>query len=209
MRRGTPGAVAVAVVAVLMVGVFAGTTPASGATRTLTPEEESAIPTADPAHMVPDEVMVQFGKPVSSARLRQFEERFHLTLLSALDFGDDGIEPYYQFQIKDGVYVTDKRLEIIAGEPLVAWCQPNIIGELAGAGGASTTSPEPTTSPTATAAATATPTPSPEASSAGAAGSGSGDPSPGPLPIILAVGAIAVAALAVGGLWLAKRRRPS
>jgi hypothetical protein len=203
MRAGTGIALAVTAT-VLVLGVSFGATPVAGATRTLTPEEESAIPTVDPAHMVPDEVMVQFSRPLSSAELQGFEERFHLTLLSTLDFGDDGIEPYYQFHIDDGVHVIQKRLEILAGEPLVAWCQPNVIGEtLSGAA----TPPSQQTMPAQEPSSATTPSPVVTATPSSDPSSAGGDPSPGPPLLFLAVGAIALMCLAAGGLGLMLRRR--
>jgi hypothetical protein len=188
----------------LMLGAGGG--QVAGATRTLTPEEESAIPTVDPAHMVPDEIMVQFSRKMSGPELSAFEARFDLDLISKLDGTPD--EPYYEYRILDGATPPDKRLEILAGEPLVAWCQPNVTGQLLVDGGPAAT---PTVAPT------AAPTPSPAATQAAISPSPLAAATPTSsrsevvsvgLPLVLLGGSLGLAALVVfGGLFVLVGRR--
>ena len=176
---------------------------AEGATTTLSPEQESAIPTADPAHMVPDEILVQFAEKRTAADLAAFEARFHLDLMNTLDIPPD--QPYYQFHIDDGSTPPDKRLEILAGDPLVAWCQPNITGELAVVG---SSTPTPTAAPTPTAMPTATPGPTGVPSgSANAAPAPAKGNSPDQTPwVVIAAGLLAALALALAGGFFAVLR---
>jgi hypothetical protein len=149
-------ALAATVATLLMLAApVAARTPAFAATRTLSPAEESAIPTADPSHIIPDVIHVQFSRPVSSAELASFEGRFHLTYISDLEIGD-GL-PYYTFHIDDCASPPDKRVQILAGEPLVSLCEVDIRIDIDAGRSASnqsptgSPSPSPTTSPVAAA----------------------------------------------------------
>jgi len=107
-----------------MLAAMAAGAPALAATRTLSPAEESALATANPSDIIPGVILVQFSRPVSDAELASFEERFHLTYMSDLKIRN--ALPYYEFHIDDGASPPDKRVQILAGEPLVSWCQPDL-----------------------------------------------------------------------------------
>lgn len=151
LRRSSRGSAALAATVaawLVLVGV-AGRTPAFAATTTLSPAQESALPTVDPSDIIPGVILVQFSRPVSAAELATFEKRFSLGYVS--DLAIPGAQPYYEFQINDGANPLDKRAQILAGEPLVSWCGPNIKVHLAAGRSASNQTPadSPNPSPTA------------------------------------------------------------
>lgn len=157
LRRSSRGSAALAatVAAWLVLAGAAGGTPAFAATTTLSPAEESALPTVDPSDIIPGVILVQFSRPVSDAELATFEKRFNLGYVS--DSAIPGAQPYYEFQINDGANPLDRRAQILAGEPLVSWCGPNIKIHLEAGRSASnqipadSPGPSPTASPSAVA----------------------------------------------------------
>jgi hypothetical protein len=198
---------AAAVATLLILGALAAATPAVASTSTLSPAEESAIPSADPSHIIPDQILVQFSRPVSSAELTGFETRFRLTYMSDLEIGDD--RPYYQFHIDDGMNPPDKRVQILAGEPLVSWCGPNIRVELEAGQPASNQSPTGSPSSTASPSATAPLASSAPTSSARPGGPANSDPASSlPLAATALIAVIAaVACLALAAVFVRRRRR--
>jgi hypothetical protein len=131
LRRSLRGSAALAAIVaawLVLVGV-AGRSPVFAATTTLSPAEESALPTVNPSDIIPGVILVQFSQPVSAAELATFEKRFNLGYIS--DLAIPGAQPYYELQILDGANPLDKRAQILAGEPLVSWCGPNIKAHLA------------------------------------------------------------------------------
>ena len=65
-RRWSRGwaALAATLATLLMLAALAAETPAFAATRTLSPAEESALPTANPSDIIPGQILVQFSRPV-------------------------------------------------------------------------------------------------------------------------------------------------
>jgi hypothetical protein len=203
---------AAVVVALLMLAALAAGTPAVASTHTLSPAEESALPTADPSHIIPGQILVQFSRSISGAELTSFETRFHLTYMSDSEFGDG--RPYYQFHIDDGMNPPDKRLQILGGlpgttgEPLVTWCGPNIRVELEAGQPASNQSPTGSPSPTASPSATAPLASSAPAFSASPGGPPNSDPGSSlPLAAIALIAVIAAVACLVVTAVLVRRRR--
>jgi hypothetical protein len=189
-----------------MLAALAAETPAFAATRTLSPAEESALPTANPSDIIPGQILVQFSRPVSDAELATFEERFHLSYMSDLKIGD--ALPYYEFHIDDGASPPDKRVQILAGQPLVSWCQPDLRVHVDAGQSASNQSPTGSPSPTST--------PSPSApsaswaltSSARPGGPAKSDPAGSlPLAAIALIGVIAAVACLVLVAVFVRRRR--
>lgn len=191
----------------LGLAIAGGMGAAAGATRTLSPGEESALPTLGPDEMVPDEVIVQFSREMSDSEIAGFASRFRLELLATIAFPP--AEPFYLFRILDGATPPAKRLEILAGDPLVALVTPNALGYALDGYGPGIVSPSAQPTPMTPFPDAPRPTATLTASAPTAAGSRSPTPEGAdPVQLVIVGAALAAAAAAlIGGLLVVARRR--